>query len=274
MPELPEVETIRRGLLPRLKNKILQHIVVTETRLRKPLQEQDLRRHLQGRRMIDIRRRGKYLIFLWDNNAAMLLHLGMSGRLGYYRRQTDAEPHTHVIFTFQRGEQLHFRDPRRFGFICCYRADDWQQCRPLKQLGVEPLSRFFRTKYLMQHLQKSKRPIKNALMDNRIVVGLGNIYANEALFHAGIHPQRACDSLNEVETERLRLSAIQVLRRALHQGGTTLNDFRDTQGEPGFFQAELTVYGRAGESCRRCGAKIERLVLAGRSTFVCPGCQR
>ncbi len=273
MPELPEVETIRLGLLPRLQNKTLASIVIHETRLRRPLPEKALKQ-LLGCRLMDIQRRGKYLLFLWDNQLVLLVHLGMSGRLGYYEQAKEREPHTHVIFGFQKSGQLHFRDPRRFGFIDLLPADETTNFPALRQLGVEPLSKDFRTTYLKLQLAKSKRPIKQVLMDNRVMVGVGNIYAAEALFHAGIHPQRPACSLREDEIRALRQAVVSVLRRALHKGGTTLNDFRNAEGEPGYFQNQLSVYGRGGEPCRRCGAPIVRFVLNGRSCFACTRCQK
>lgn len=274
MPELPEVETIRLSLLPHLLDQRLKDIQVNETRLRQPLKEDELRRWLIGHQLKEIQRRGRYLLFLWDNQSVLLIHLGMGGRLGYYQQRVDAEPHTHVIFYFEDGAELHFRDPRRFGSICVFPMGGLDQCEPLQHLGVEPLSRFFRSSYLWRHLSRTKRPIKNVIMDNSVVVGVGNIYANEALFGAGIHPQRAACTLNRDEADRVRRSIVAVLRKALRSGGTTLRDFRNAHGEPGFFQVELAVYGREGQACPVCFTPISRLMMGGRSSFVCTKCQR
>jgi len=274
MPELPEIETIRRSLLPGLLGKTVASVVVHDSRLRQPVDGEKLRRLLEGSSLVDIRRRAKYLLFYWDTGTVLLVHLGMSGRLGLFEKNQAIEPHTHVVFSFVDGVELRFRDPRRFGSITVDAQGGIGDNPSLKHLGVEPLSSSFRITYIRRFAGRTQRPIKTLLMDNRFLVGVGNIYANEALHHAGIHPLRAACSLNEDEMRHLREAVVGVLRKAIRRGGTTLKDFRNGLGEPGFFQVDLLVYGREGELCRCCGGKIERIVAGGRSTFFCRRCQK
>lgn len=273
MPELPEVETIRLSLEPHLTGQVIKKIQVLEKRLRWPVQVADLRKWIEGRKVRALERRAKFLIFLMENDSAMILHLGMSGRLGWHTSEKLMEPHTHVIFHLS-GRQLRYRDPRRFGSLDVVPPGQLAECARLQNLGVEPLSEKFTTQILSTYACSSRRCIKNILIDARVVVGLGNIYANEALFFAGIDPGKAGSALSEAEFTRLHRAIRQVLKRALEKGGTTLNDYRNAHGEPGFFQMELAVYGRAGEPCRKCGLPIHKVVITGRSTFFCPACQR
>lgn len=272
MPELPEVETIRRSLQPLLVGRVVKTILVRETRLRRPVNMRRLRKWIQGHAITALSRRGKYLFWEMDNGSRLLIHLGMSGRLGYFAGQEELEPHTHICLYLDNGAQIRYRDPRRFGCVQAVAPDE--RCGLLEGLGPEPLSVDFTADHLFEGLHGSKRSVKSALMDNRIVVGVGNIYANEALFHCGIAPQRPAGTLSREEWKRVTASVIRVLRQAIRKGGTTLNDFRNGLGEPGFFQTDLAVYDQEDQPCRRCGLPIRRVVLQGRSTFFCPSCQK
>jgi formamidopyrimidine-DNA glycosylase len=274
MPELPEVETILRSLQPVLLGKTITQVQVLDRRLRWPVATSVVKRWLTGATIKTMFRRAKYLFWQMDNGATMMVHLGMSGRLGYCRADEPREKHTHVVLTLSDGGQVRYRDPRRFGCIEVIPAGGRSRHLDLDALGVEPLSSDFTVAYAMAVFAGSQRPVKVALMDGRMVSGVGNIYANEALFQAGIAPGRSASSLDAKEWERVVGAVQSVLQNAIAKGGTTLNDFRNARGEPGFFQMDLAVYDRAGESCCHCGRSIERMVLQGRSTYFCPQCQK
>ncbi len=273
MPELPEVETIRRCLNPLTVGRKITAVRVYDKRLRWPVQPARLKKWLIGSRFLGLERRGKYLLWRLSNDARLLVHLGMSGRLCCTPVKADREPHTHVVVTLDNGHELRYRDPRRFGCILLRRPGDIEFAM-LNRLGVEPLSGDFTADYLRSHAGNSIRSIKAVLLDGRVTVGIGNIYASETLFHAGIAPTRSAASLSMDEWRAMRDAAVQVLQQAIDKGGTTLQDYRNGLGEPGFFQIELAVYGRENEPCTRCGQAICRVVQQGRSTFYCAFCQR
>jgi formamidopyrimidine-DNA glycosylase len=274
MPELPEVETILRSLQPLLLGKSITHVQVLERRLRWPVATPIVKRWLTGAIIKTMSRRAKYLFWEMDNGATMIVHLGMSGRLGYHRADEPLEKHTHLVFTLSDGCQVRYRDPRRFGCIEVIPAGAASRYLDLDALGVEPLSFDFTAAYATRAFAGSRRPVKVALMDGRLVSGVGNIYANEALYQARVHPQRLASSLDNKECKNVVEAVRDVLQKAIAKGGTTLNDFRNARGEPGFFQIDLAVYDREGESCGRCGCAIERTVLQGRSTYFCSHCQK
>lgn len=273
MPELPEVETLRKSIEPFLLNEIIETVEIRDTRLRWPVIPEDFPRLVKGHRVTKITRRSKYLIWHLDNEAAVVIHLGMSGRIGLFQKDDPIEKHTHIIFFLSNKKQARFRDPRRFGLVEVVEPGLLKSYTRFQKLGVEPLSDDFNVKNVAKDVKKSKKPIKNWIMDAQNIVGVGNIYANEALFNAGIHPTRPADSLTNDEQRRLVHSVKSVLKAAIDKGGTTLNDFRDARSEPGFFQLDLCVYHKEGESCLTCGSVIERIVMSGRSTFYCPTCQ-
>ncbi|HNW59555.1 MAG TPA: bifunctional DNA-formamidopyrimidine glycosylase/DNA-(apurinic or apyrimidinic site) lyase [bacterium] len=273
MPELPEVETICRSLAPYIVGKQLTDVEVRAPRLRRPLPSAAALRALAGQSVIRLERRAKYLLWHFDGGGAFIIHLGMSGRLIYNRLPQPPEPHTHVIFHFSDGGELHFRDPRRFGSLDLVAPGEMPDLTLLRDLGLEPLSPSFTPEFLQERLQSTQRAVKTVIMDQRVVVGVGNIYANEALFMAGIHPLRRGNSLSAQEAAVLQAAIIAVLQKAVERGGTTLSDFRNAAGEPGFFQLDLAVYGRNQEPCPRCGREIIRLVQGGRSSFFCETCQ-
>ena len=271
MPELPEVETTRRGLLPHVVGRRVDGVVVRDARLRWPVPA-DLDKTLRGERITGLRRRGKYLVFDCPHGH-LLVHLGMSGRLSLVPEGTPARRHDHVDVNLEGHSTLRLTDPRRFG-ACLWLEGDAEDHELLRHLGLEPFDPAFDGAALHRLSRGRSTAIKHFLMDARVVTGVGNIYASEALFHAGIHPSRPAGRISRARYDR-RAEAIRATReRALAAGGTTLRDFAAVDGSLGHFQSETAVYGRDGEPCRACRAPI-RLVRQGqRSTYYCPRCQR
>jgi formamidopyrimidine-DNA glycosylase len=270
MPELPEVETVRRGLAPHLENQRILGARVRDGRLRWPVPA-DLDETLRGRTVRTLARRGKYLLFRFDFGA-LICHLGMSGSLRLTEASITPEKHDHLDLPLEDGRLLRYRDPRRFGAVLW--SDDPDRHPLLASLGVEPLSSDFDGASLYALCRGRTTAIKALLMDAHLVVGIGNIYANEALFHADIDPRLAAGRLSRPRCARLSDAVKETLTRAIAAGGSTLRDFVDGQGKPGYFQQTYFVYGRAGEACRRCGSPIRRIRQGARSTFFCPRCQR
>lgn len=270
MPELPEVEVIRRGLAPRLVGRRFLSVQVGDRRLRQASSPEDLARWLAGRRLVSLRRRGKYLIFHLEGEVRLLVHLGMTGRL-LLGDPFHQELHVHVVFTLEGGLTLAFQDVRRFGQVLVYPPG--QPLLPLANVGREPFSRRVTAEWLAATARGRTRPLKNFLLDGRLLAGIGNIYACEIMFAAGLHPATPAGELTPEDWGRVLKETRRILKLAIRQGGTTVNDYLNSHGGTGLFQVSLQVYGRAGEPCRRCGSAIERLVQAGRSTFFCPCCQ-
>lgn len=270
MPELPEVETVRRGLEPWLTGRRIVSVVVREPRLRWPIAE-DLGERLDNRRILALTRRGKYLlVHLADGQ--LILHLGMSGSLRLVTGNSPPGKHDHLDVALDDGQLLRFRDPRRFGAVVwCAEA---ARHPLLADLGIEPLEAGFDAARLQALCRDRATPIKSLLMDAHKIVGIGNIYANEALFRAGIHPLTAAGALGPRRIARLTAAIQATLREAIAAGGSSLRDFVDGHGNPGYFQQNYYVYGRAGEACRRCARPIRLLRQAGRATYFCPACQR
>ncbi|ERT14347.1 bifunctional DNA-formamidopyrimidine glycosylase/DNA-(apurinic or apyrimidinic site) lyase [Photorhabdus temperata] len=268
MPELPEVETSRRGIEPHLVGNVIQHAVVRNGRLRWPVAEEIMK--LSDQLVLSVQRRAKYLLIELADGW-IIVHLGMSGSLRILLEERPAEKHDHVDLVMADGKVLRYTDPRRFGAWLW--SDDLNQCSVLTHLGPEPLSNDFNGAYLYTRSNSKRTLIKPWLMDNKLVVGVGNIYANEALFTAHIRPDRPAYTLTEHEADLLAETIKKVLQRSIEQGGTTLRDFLQSDGKPGYFAQELFVYGRAGEPCRICGEKIESIKLGQRSTFFCRRCQ-
>ena len=270
MPELPEVETTRRGIAPHLEGRIIRSAVVRERRLRWPVDEA-LEAQIAGARVSRVGRRAKYLLLETDRGTG-LLHLGMSGSLRLVDAHLPPQRHDHVDLLLDGARCLRFNDPRRFGSLHWVTGDvdaHWL----LAQLGPEPLSMAFNGEHLYRSSRKLRVAVKPFIMNARVVVGVGNIYASEALFKAGIHPQRPAGRISAERMQRLAEAIKEVLMAAIAQGGTTLRDFTDSDGRPGYFRQHLTVYGRAGEPCPGCGAPIRQRVLGQRSTFYCHHCQ-
>ena len=261
-----------------LKGEVIEAVEVRDTRLRYPVDARRLQRELPGRRVKDLQRRAKYLLILLEpdgqrEEAFLVIHLGMSGRIYFSKKGDEVQPHTHVIFNLAGGRELHFRDPRRFGLVDLVAAAALDDDRRFSNLGVEPLSEECSAEYFFDRSRKLRQQVKNFLMDSRRVVGVGNIYASEALHLARVHPQRAAGRISLKTWKRITAEVKDVLGSAIRQGGTTLNDFQGPDGTAGYFQVSLRVYGREGEECLECGAVVRKRVLAGRSTFYCPRCQ-
>jgi formamidopyrimidine-DNA glycosylase len=270
MPELPEVEVTRRGLAPKLIGRTISGVAVREPRLRWPVPRAV--RALAGRTVKAVRRRGKYLL-LDCGDGHLIVHLGMSGSLRVLPRGTPAQKHDH--FDLELGDRvLRLRDPRRFGAVLWTPAPDAATHPLLAHLGIEPLSRALNPARLHALTRAHRAPVKQFLMDGRRIVGIGNIYANESLFRAGIDPRRPARSLSPEKSARLAKAIKATLRAAIRAGGSTLRDFVGADGAAGYFQQRYWVYDRAGQKCRRCGARIRRLAQGQRSTYYCPTCQR
>ncbi len=271
MPELPEVETTRRGISPHVVGRQVSNVVVRNPRLRWPVSE-NLAGILKGQQILSIARRAKYLL-LGCETGYLLIHLGMSGSLRMVESATPAGKHDHVDIVLIGGRSLRFTDPRRFGAVLW--LDGEPQAHPLlSHLGPEPLEGEFDGAYLYRRSRQRRTAVKTFLMDNRIVVGVGNIYANEALFLSGIRPDRAAGNISRKRYDRLAANVISVLQSAIEQGGTTLRDFVGGDGKPGYFRQQLNVYGRAGEPCKQCGNVLKEIRLGQRSTVFCHRCQR
>ena len=270
------------SLARRLPGRRVERVGVHFPTLREPLDEKRLRRLVAGRRILELRRRAKYLLIdLIDETrpeastraATLVVHLGMSGRLTVVPEEEPEAEHEHVTFHLDHGERLRLVDPRRFGVVFALLPGELTLDPHFVHLGIEPLSPDFNGAHLQRVAEGRRGPIKNLLMDARLVVGVGNIYACETLWRAGVHPRRSAARISEATWERLADTVQEVLGDAIEKGGTTLNDFQDGEGNSGYFQISLAVYGREGEPCPRCGREIRRQTQAGRGTFYCPGCQ-
>lgn len=295
MPELPEVETVVRGLSAVLPDRTILHVALNRPDLRFPFPDRFAGR-LIGQRITRVTRCAKYIVVALDGGDDLIIHLGMTGRisltssaqssprvLGDYTYPTDGDTrHDHVILHLNAGLTVTYNDPRRFGYMLLIPAAQRAQHPLFKSLGAEPLEDGFNAAYLALRAQGTTVPLKTFLMDQRVIAGLGNIYVSEALFRAGLSPNRAAASLSRadggptVRTERLAGAIKAVLAAAIEAGGSTLRDYRAADGARGSFQKTFLVYGRAGEPCRRdgCHGTIKRTVHAGRSTFACGSCQR
>lgn len=271
MPELPEVETIARGLARRLVGRRILAVEQRRADLRFALPER-LAERLAGRRLLGVDRRAKYILADLEGGSTLLLHLGMSGRL--VLDGAPRGPHEHLTFAFEGGTLLRFVDPRRFGMLDLWPTDRLAEHRLLRGLGVEPLDPGFDGATLLRLLRGRRVALKTALMDQRLVVGVGNIYANEALFRAGLSPRRQAFTVGPARAARLARAVREVLEEAIAKGGTSLRDYVQADGELGSFQGEFRVYDRAGEPCPACGRPIRRIVQGGRASFFCAGCQR
>lgn len=270
MPELPEVETTRRGISPHVIGHRIERVIIRQRNLRWPIPRR-LEQSLPGQTVCCVARRGKYLLLTTAAGTA-ILHLGMSGSLRIIDAAAPAAIHEHVDIVLDNGRCLRFKDPRRFGALL------WTTSSPaahwlLSELGPEPLSTGFTGKCLYAQSRGRRLAIKSFLMDSKIVAGVGNIYANEALFLAGIHPQRAAGRVSRDRYERLAQAVRAVLRAAIREGGTTLRDFINGEGKPGYFRQLLSVYGKTGDPCPRCGQPIRERRIGQRSSFFCPTCQ-
>lgn len=271
MPELPEVETTRRGIEPHLCGVRVCEVIVRRRDLRQPVSA--TLAAIEGRRVTGVRRRSKYLLLAVDDGSTLLIHLGMSGSLRLAEPSQPWRTHDHLALTLANGKQLRFHDPRRFGLVL--RLTGEPLAHPLlAKLGPEPLDGGFTASHLAAACAKRAVAIKLVIMDATVVVGVGNIYASEALFRAGIRPQTAARRVSLARLTRLVAAVRAVLAEAIAAGGTTLRDFLQSDGQPGYFKQRLLVYGRQGEPCRVCGSAIRHAVLGQRATYWCPQCQR
>lgn len=270
MPELPEVETVRRGLEPFICGRQITQLVCRVPKLRIPVDPQ-LSEQLTGQIVQSISRRAKYLLFQLDHGT-LLLHLGMSGVLRMVDPQTPLAKHDHIDLRFDDGQLLRYNDTRRFGLLLYLESDPLQH-RLLNHLGPEPLDENLAADYLFNRSRKRQLSIKNFIMDQKVVVGVGNIYASESLFAAAIDPRRPATNLDRTEAIVLLQHIRRILTEAIAAGGTTLKDFRQSDGKPGYFTQKLLVYGRKGKECPGCGEPIMQVTLGQRSTFFCTNCQ-
>ncbi len=283
MPELPEVETVRSGLIPAMEGVVITRTDVNRAGLRWPFPDRMAER-LTGVRVMALRRRSKYILADLDSGETLLVHLGMSGRmtvsgdpLGVFAHAHPMpEKHDHVVFHMENGARVTFNDPRRFGAMDLLPTAGAAAHKLLASIGPEPLGNSFHEAHLVAALKGRAMPIKSALLDQKIVAGLGNIYVCEALFRAGINPTRKAGGLSKRRIESLVPIIREVLGDAIAAGGSSLKDFRQASGELGYFQHSFDVYGREGEACRNegCGKLVRRIVQSGRSSFYCPACQR
>lgn len=271
MPELPEVETVRRGITPHIEGQQVQQVIIRHPTLRWPIPN-ELIKLLPGQPLQTILRRAKYLLLTFPTGT-LILHLGMSGSLRILPKASTVKKHDHFDLVMNNGLCLRLNDPRRFGAVL-WSEEPIQQHPLIQQLGPEPLSDAFNHERLYQQSRKRSIAIKQFLMDNKMVVGVGNIYANESLFLCGIDPRRKASTISKARYQRLVAIVKQVLAEAIEQGGTTLRDFTQSDGKPGYFQQQLRVYGRAGETCLHCGNSIKQITQGQRSSFYCSSCQR
>ncbi|WP_416306867.1 bifunctional DNA-formamidopyrimidine glycosylase/DNA-(apurinic or apyrimidinic site) lyase [Neptunicella sp. SCSIO 80796] len=272
MPELPEVEVSRLGISPHLIGHQITQIIIRQPQLRWPVPIEI--QQAVGLTINNIRRRAKYLLLDTDNGS-IILHLGMSGKLRVIDAKTPLQKHDHIDIVLDSGACLRFNDPRRFG-ACLWQpqTSNEQDNALLKHLGPEPLSDDFDQQRLFNLSRGKSVAVKNFIMDNKVVVGVGNIYANEALFFTGIDPRKAAGKVSKKKYQQLTEQIKIVLAKAIQQGGTTLKDFAQADGKPGYFAQQLQVYGRNGQKCYQCSALIESITIGQRNSFYCPACQR
>ena len=272
MPELPEVETTRKGIKPYLENTTITAVIIRHFSLRWPI-EKELPEILTSRIIHRVSRRAKYLLIEFKNGTLMI-HLGMSGNLRILDKLEQRKPgkHDHLDIELSNGHILRYNDPRRFGSVL-WTTEPISQHRLIAHLGPEPLLKEFNAEYLQQQAQSKRCSIKTFIMNGKVVVGVGNIYANESLFLANIHPRTIAQSLSLIQYIELTKQIKKILRRAIKSGGTTLKDFTNSDGKPGYFAQHLSVYGRKGESCFICKSKIQHYKESQRATYYCPMCQ-
>jgi formamidopyrimidine-DNA glycosylase len=274
MPELPEVETVRRTLEVLALGKEIERVSVFWPKMiKKPSEVEQFNDALRGQTIQQIGRRGKFLIF-YTEDFALVSHLRMEGKYGLFSAEEPVEKHTHVIFHFTDGKELRYKDVRKFGTMHLYAKGTEFDSQPLADLGPEPFSEDFSVEWLSEKLKRTNRKIKPALLDQKILVGLGNIYVDEALFRAKIHPERIANSLSPKEETVLYREIVSTLSEAVEKGGSTIRSYVNSQGQIGMFQLQLFVYGRKDEPCKVCGTPLQKTVVGGRGTHFCPSCQK
>lgn len=271
MPELPEVETTRRGIEPFVTHSVIHEVIVRRSDLRQSVSP--TLSSIEGKRVLSVRRRSKYLLFEIEDHSTVMLHLGMSGSLRVIEPEEPWKKHDHLGITLAGGKQLRFHDPRRFGLALHFNTP-LEHHPLLKHLGPEPLEEEFNAAYLCSVCASRKAAIKLVIMDAKALVGVGNIYASESLFRAGIRPDTPAHLISSTRLRRLTTAIKEVLAASIEQGGTTLRDFLHSDGKPGYFSQKLFVYDRKGEPCLKCGTIIQQETLGQRSTYWCPKCQK
>ena len=273
MPELPEVETMVRTLRPHVEGRTFgRPTVLRDSAIGLP-EPSDFCRQLTGQRAVTVSRRGKYILISLAAGGLLIVHLRMTGQIAFVAPDTAPTPHTRVVIPLDNGQALHYIDQRTFGKLYVLPDSDVSRLEGLATLGPEPLAAAFTAAGFRQALGRTSRPIKSTLLDQTVVAGIGNIYADEALFRAAIHPATPARALRPAQTRRLQEAIRQVLSDGIAHRGTTFRHFRNAEGEQGGHQAHLAVYGRSGEPCPTCGESLQRLVLSGRSSHFCPHCQ-
>jgi len=273
MPELPEVETIRRGLLEKVKGKRVSRVKVEKEKSLKMVSPSEFERRLVGKIFSDIKRRGKYLIICLDSESTLVIHLKLTGRL-IFSKSGEMPKYTKIVFTFDDGSQLFFSDMRGFGEVHLVEGTNFQTIPGLAEIGPEPLESNFNAEALVHLLEKRRGKIKPVLMDQRVIAGLGNIYSQEILFRAGIHPERDASTLSKEEIKTIYENLTTVLGEAITLKGTSTDAYVDLNGRKGNFEVRLQVYGREDQACSKCGSPIRKKKIAGRGTYFCPECQK
>ena len=272
MPELPEVETVCRGLENNIIGKKISSVFISDKKLRLPFPE-NFSADLKGKTIISIQRRARYIIVELNKEFNILIHLGMTGKVIYQTTISTPKTHDHCLITFSDKTSITYNDPRRFGLIDLVKTSEIKNHKMLKNLGPEPLSKEFNAKYLQSKLANKKINIKTTMMDNEIVVGVGNIYINEALFQTGISPLKSAGSLELDQLNKLVINIKKILKKAIELGGSTLRDYVNLHGDVGGFQFNFNVYGMAGQKCIVCDGIIKKIKQNGRSSFYCSKCQ-
>lgn len=276
MPELPEVEVVRQGLARHLPGKTITSVRTDRKALRWPVPEELLHKHLPGATITAVKRRAKYLLIELDNDSLLIIHLGMTGKLGLFDAQLPDMVHDHVFWKLGDGSELRLNDVRRFGSIALLKPSEVEGIEDnfFRTTGPEPFDPTFTGDYLRSLAHGRNKPVKNFIMDSRVVAGVGNIYANESLFISGIRPTRAIGRISRLRWQRLVKNIRIVLKEAIACGGSTISDFFGTNGESGYFQVNFKVYGKAGQGCVQCATEIRKIQLGGRASFYCHQCQR
>lgn len=273
MPELPEVETVRRSLEPILLGKTILQVVINYSGIIKKPDPSGFRAILEGRSILGVGRRGKYLLFKLSGNYTLVIHLRMTGQLVLVEKGRESTKHTHLIFHLNEDIDLHFVDIRKFGMVYLIPTEHWNEIGGLAGLGPEPLSADFTQSYLEERISAGKGNLKSFLLDQSQIAGIGNIYADEILFEAGLHPERLRLTLSGEEIERLYLAINLKIKEGIEYRGTSIRDYVDGRGEKGGFQDRLKVYDRGGKNCVKCGNTLIKGIVAGRGTVYCPNCQ-
>ncbi|MDH5525476.1 MAG: bifunctional DNA-formamidopyrimidine glycosylase/DNA-(apurinic or apyrimidinic site) lyase [Desulfobulbaceae bacterium] len=273
MPELPEVEVVCRGLAPLVTNKKIVAVSFSNKKLRKPFPRAMIDQYVEKAFIIGVERRAKFILLRLTNQHLLVFHLGMTGKLGVFPQDSPRRKHDHVRLILENNKEIRFNDARRFGCVEFFSARELAKGDPFAHLGPEPFSAEFSAEYLLTKAQSRSQPVKNFLMDNYVVVGIGNIYANETLFAARTHPLTPVNSLLKMDWQLIIKKSRAILEKAIQSGGTTISDYENASGKPGYFQLELKVYGRSGQPCSICQTAIVRSVTGGRATYYCPNCQ-